>query len=62
MRLQERGSGPMREFSESFVLVPNPGAKGLKSAQKKRFLIQSQMFRWVVAHENVGVDRMMDVE
>ena len=62
MRLQERGQGPMKEYSESFVLVPNPGGKGAKSTHKKRFLIQSQNFRWVVSHENAGPDKMMDME
>jgi NTF2-related export protein 1/2 len=61
MRLRERGSGPMKEFSESFTLVPNPGTRGQKWATKRKWLIQNQIFRWVVSHENVGADSMMEV-
>ena len=52
VRLEERKQGPMRGFSDSFVLVPNKeeaGGRGTgKQDQGKRFLIQSQNFRFVV--------------
>ena len=52
VRLVERKEGPMRGFSDSFVLVPNKeeaGGRGTgKQDQGKRFLIQSQNFRFVV--------------
>lgn len=50
VRLRERKEGPMRGFSDSFVLVPNGedvGGKGKQSAGRK-WLIQTQNFRFVV--------------
>ncbi|KAF2725625.1 hypothetical protein K431DRAFT_280985 [Polychaeton citri CBS 116435] len=51
VRLHERASGPVKSFSDSFVLVPNKeelGAKGTgKQDHGKRWLIQSQTFRFV---------------
>lgn len=52
VRLAERKEGPMRGFSDSFVLVPNKedvGGRGTgKQDQGRRWLIQSQNFRFVV--------------
>lgn len=41
---------PMRGFSENFVLIPNPEAVKNKGQGKsvKEWLIQSQIFRFVV--------------
>ena len=46
VRLAERKEGPMRGFSESFVLVPNPDTGKQDVGQK--WLVQSQNFRFVV--------------
>ena len=49
VRLVERKEGPMRGFSDSFVLVPNKEeVTGGRGNQGRRFLIQSQNFRFVV--------------
>jgi len=52
VRIAERKDGPMRGFSDSFVLVPNKEEVGGRGTGKqdfgKRFLIQSQNFRFVV--------------
>ena len=52
VRLVERKDGPMRGFSDNFVLVPNKeevGGKGTgKQEQGRKWLIQSQNFRYVV--------------
>lgn len=52
VRLVERGSGPMRGFSDTLVLVPNKaevGAKGKgKAGEGRSWLAQSQNFRFVV--------------
>ena len=52
VRIAERKDGPMRGFSDSFVLVPNKeevGGRGTgKQDHGKRFLIRSQTFRFVV--------------
>ena len=52
VRLVERKEGPMRGFSDSFVLVPNKEEVGGRSTGKldhgKKWLIQSQNFRYVV--------------
>ena len=52
VRLVERKDGPMRGFSDSFVLVPNKeevtGKASGRQESGKRFLIQSQNFRFVV--------------
>ena len=52
VRIAERKDGPMRGFSDSFVLVPNKeevGGRGTgKQDHGRRFLIQSQNFRFVV--------------
>lgn len=50
VRLEEPQKGPMKGFSETFVLVPNPdnlSGKPLKTG-KRAWLIQSQIFRYVV--------------
>jgi NTF2-related export protein 1/2 len=52
VRLQERKEGPMRGFSDSFVLVPNKeevrGRGTGKQDQGRKWVIQSQNFRFVV--------------
>ena len=52
VRLVERKEGPMRGFSDSFVLVPNKeevGGRGTgKQDHGKKWLIQTQNFRFVV--------------
>lgn len=52
VRLVERKEGPMRGFSDSFVLVPNKeetGGRGTgKQGHGQQWLIQSQTFRYVV--------------
>jgi len=59
MRVDDKELGPMHEFTETFHLVPNRdrmlqrgAAKGLRS-----WLIQSQVFRYLVSHEDtVGME------
>ena len=46
VRLVERKEGPMRGFSDSFVLVPNPDTG--KQDVGRKWLVQSQNFRFVV--------------
>lgn len=52
VRLVERKDGPMRGFSDSFVLVPNErevGGRGTgRQDEGRRWLIQSQHMRFVV--------------
>lgn len=52
VRLQERKEGPMRGFSDSFVLVPNKEEVGGRGTGKqdvgRQWVIQSQNFRFVV--------------
>ncbi|KAK5164150.1 uncharacterized protein LTR77_010241 [Saxophila tyrrhenica] len=52
VRLHERKEGPVRGFSDSMVLVPNKeevGGRGTgKQDHGRRWLIQSQNFRFVV--------------
>lgn len=51
VRLYERKDGPMKGFSDSFVLVPNKeevGAKGTgKSGHGRQWVIQTQNMRFV---------------
>lgn len=52
VRLVERRDGPMRGFSDNFVLVPNQeevGGRGTgKQGEGRKWLIQSQNLRFVV--------------
>jgi len=52
LRLVERKEGPLRGFSDSIILVPNKeevGGRGTgKQDHGKKWLIQSQTFRFVV--------------
>ena len=51
VRLIERKEGPMRGFSDSFVLVPNTEVGGRATGKQdtgQKWLIQSQNFRFVV--------------
>ncbi|KAF2434984.1 NTF2-like protein [Tothia fuscella] len=54
MRLEDRSEGPLFEFSETFLLVPNleKGGKGVMGA-RRGWLIQTQSFRYVVVHDPV---------
>jgi NTF2-related export protein 1/2 len=56
IRLEDRKTGPLKEFSETFVLVPNiekmVSGKGA-AAEKRNWLIQVQNFRYVVHHDPV---------
>jgi len=65
MRLEDRNDGPLMEFSETFLLVPNleKGGKGVMT-QRRSWLIQTQSFRYVVAHDPVLTEGYiaMDVE
>ena len=47
VRFGEDRNGPERQFSETFVLVPNHD-RGPRGQRPKQFLIQSQNFRLVV--------------
>ncbi|QDS72503.1 hypothetical protein FKW77_000035 [Venturia effusa] len=58
LRLEERKTGPLKEFSESFVLVPNIEKMTLEKGpcmEKKNWLIQAQNFRYVVLHDPIGM-------
>jgi hypothetical protein len=51
MRLEEQLKGPMREFAESFVLVPNVGIEVkpkpmFEKGWQNEWLIQTQNFRF----------------
>ncbi len=50
VRLEEPHKGPQKQFSETFVLVPNPNKASGKApaAERRSWLIQSQNFRLVV--------------
>ena len=50
VRTQERGEGPQRGFSDTITLVPNSGKAGgaTRDQEGRKFLIQSQTFRFVV--------------
>lgn len=50
VRLEEPREGPMKGFSDTFVLVPNLGSANAKGPQRQRrnWLIQTQTFRYVV--------------
>jgi NTF2-related export protein 1/2 len=54
MRLEDRSTGPLMEFSETFLLVPNleKGGKGAMG-NRRAWLVQTQNFRYVVAHDPV---------
>lgn len=50
VRLERARTGPLRGFSETFVLVPNAHdqASGRAAAGKRQWLVQTQNFRFVV--------------
>jgi len=65
MRVEDKELGPMHEFSETFVLVPNRDRMIQRgSGQGKRtWLIQTQIFRYMVNHEDtVGMEAGMDID
>ena len=43
VRVEEKGTGPLRQFSETFTLVPNTEKRG-----KGGWRVQMQNFRYVV--------------
>ncbi|KAE9981423.1 hypothetical protein EG327_006231 [Venturia inaequalis] len=56
LRLEERLKGPLKEFHESFLLVPNIDKMVLEKGpcmEKKDWLIQVQNFRYVVLHDPI---------
>jgi NTF2-related export protein 1/2 len=59
MRVDDKELGPMHEFSETFHLVPNRERimqRGTGQG-RRQWLIQSQVFRYVVSHEDtVGME------
>ena len=69
LRLEDRKTGPLKDFSETFLLVPNidkaatGGVKGAAS-RKRDWLIQYQNFRYVVHHQPGLIEGQvaMDVE
>ncbi|KAF2015702.1 hypothetical protein BU24DRAFT_422012 [Aaosphaeria arxii CBS 175.79] len=61
IRMEEQFKGPLREFSETFVLVPNPEKLTTKAVHfdkgwQKEWLIQSQNFRFTEWSANELVD------
>jgi NTF2-related export protein 1/2 len=65
LRLEDRKEGPMREFSETLILVPNKDkASGRTNAasSKRNWLIQTQIFRFVVMHESTAGLASMELE
>jgi NTF2-related export protein 1/2 len=64
LRLESHKEGPMKEFSETFVLVPNKDNASRKGPQATRrtWLIQHQVFRFVVSHEETAGLASMDME
>lgn len=56
LRLEDRKTGPLKDFSETFVLVPNvenaaAGAAKGAASRRRDWLIQLQNFRYVVHHQ-----------
>jgi NTF2-related export protein 1/2 len=64
VRLEDRKTGPLKEFSETFVLVPNiekmSSGKGA-AAEKRNWLVQVQNFRYVVHHDPVTMAGQIDM-
>jgi NTF2-related export protein 1/2 len=54
MRVEDKELGPMHEFSETFLLVPNRDKMVQRGARQgmRSWLIQSQVFRYLVSHED----------
>jgi NTF2-related export protein 1/2 len=51
VRLEEPQKGPLKQFSETLVLVPNPEkhtASTSSTSNQRNWLIQNQNFRYVV--------------
>jgi NTF2-related export protein 1/2 len=65
MRVDDKEMGPMHEFSETFQLVPNREKMMQRGsgAGKRQWLIQSQIFRYLVSHEDtVGMEAGMEID
>jgi NTF2-related export protein 1/2 len=66
LRLENAKWGPLHEFSETFVLVPNRDRltpRRGRDQQKPPWLIQSQIFRYVVSHnDTTDLEPSMDVD
>lgn len=64
VRLEDRKTGPLKEFSESFVIVPNIEKMVLgkgPAMEKRNWLIQVQNFRYVVHHDPVTMAGQLDM-
>ncbi|KIW03282.1 hypothetical protein, variant 2 [Verruconis gallopava] len=67
LRLEDRKTGPLKDFSETFVLVPNVekaltgGGKGAAS-RKRDWLIQLQNFRYVHHHHPSLIEGQVAME
>ncbi|KAF2671499.1 NTF2-like protein [Microthyrium microscopicum] len=67
LRLEHPKTGPLHEFSENFILIPNRAKlmnKGVGQS-KRDWLIQNQIFRYVVTHdpiETAGWTTTMEVD
>jgi hypothetical protein len=65
LRLENAKWGPLHEFSETFVLVPNRDRLVQRGAGQRKppWLIQSQIFRYVVSHnDTTDLEPSMDVD
>jgi NTF2-related export protein 1/2 len=66
MRLENAKWGPMHEFNETFVLIPNRDRLTLRRGRdqhKPVWLIQSQIFRYVVSHDDTtDLEPTMDLD
>jgi NTF2-related export protein 1/2 len=65
LRLENAKWGPLHEFSETFVLVPNRDRLVQRGGGARRppWLIQSQIFRYVVSHDDTtDLEPSMDVD
>jgi hypothetical protein len=66
LRLENAKWGPLHEFSETFVLVPDRSRlvqQGGRGSRRPAWLIQSQIFRYVVSHnDTTDLEPRMDVD
>jgi hypothetical protein len=52
LRMEDRVKGPLAEFSEVFLLVPNLEKKGkVTEGRRREWLVESQVCRFVVVWE-----------
>jgi NTF2-related export protein 1/2 len=67
LRLEDRKTGPLKDFSETFVLVPNvekanAGAAKGAASRRRDWLIQLQNFRYVVHHQPSLIEGQVAME